>query len=179
MNELKDYIMVKNFDASDVLSGVSSLNGWRKHGWHNNEHNTIYSNSDGELDVLNVTPDMGIIDKLNEMCQRSIAAYSEKVNAAVTSLSLPRLNRYTVGTYMRPHVDHIHTLFDGSQKGIPILTVLGILNDDFAGGDFKICGEIYPLNAGDVIIFPSCFLYPHEVTEVTSGTRYSFVSWAW
>jgi hypothetical protein len=32
---------------------------------------------------------------------------------------------------------------------------------------------------GDVIIFPSTFLYPHKVNEVKKGIRYSFVSWAW
>ena len=29
-----------------------------------------------------------------------------------------------------------------------------------------------------MILFPSCFMYPHEVTEVTKGERYSFISWA-
>ena len=33
--------------------------------------------------------------------------------------------------------------------------------------------------AGDLIIFPSVFLYPHLVKSVKKGTRYSFVSWAW
>jgi predicted 2-oxoglutarate/Fe(II)-dependent dioxygenase YbiX len=34
------------------------------------------------------------------------------------------------------------------------------------------------LKTGDILMFPSNFMYPHEVTECTKGTRYSFVSWA-
>jgi predicted 2-oxoglutarate/Fe(II)-dependent dioxygenase YbiX len=32
---------------------------------------------------------------------------------------------------------------------------------------------------GDVIIFPSLFLYPHKVEPVKKGTRYSYISWVW
>jgi predicted 2-oxoglutarate/Fe(II)-dependent dioxygenase YbiX len=35
------------------------------------------------------------------------------------------------------------------------------------------------LNAGDILIFPSVFMFPHRVDKVSKGTRYSFVSWAW
>ena len=35
------------------------------------------------------------------------------------------------------------------------------------------------LNQGDVLIFPSNFLYPHKVNSIKKGTRYSFVSWVW
>ena len=39
--------------------------------------------------------------------------------------------------------------------------------------------KVVELKAGEIMIFPSNFLYPHEVRMVTKGTRYSFVSWAW
>ena len=45
-------------------------------------------------------------------------------------------------------------------------------------GDLIICNQSMILKTGDICIFPSCFLYPHEVTELKKGTRYSFVSWA-
>ncbi len=35
------------------------------------------------------------------------------------------------------------------------------------------------LKAGEIMIFPSNFLYPHRVDLVTKGTRYSYVSWTW
>lgn len=94
--------------------------------------------------------------------------------------SAVRYNRYDKGTEMRLHCDHITTLFDGHQKGIPILTVLGSLNNNYKGGELILFGDTkINLTEGSVIIFPSIFLYPHVVKPVTSGTRYSFVSWVW
>ena len=91
-----------------------------------------------------------------------------------------RFNKYTEGTFMSVHCDHITTLFDGNRKGIPTLTVLGTLNDDFEGGDFLMWdNEKIELPAGSLIIFPSNFMFPHSVTPVTKGTRYSYVTWVW
>lgn len=94
--------------------------------------------------------------------------------------TMPRFNKYETGTEMHLHCDHISDIFDGRIKGIPTLTVLGSLNDDYTGGDLIMFeDEIIELNKGDIIVFPSNFMYPHKVGEVTSGTRYSYVSWAY
>ena len=92
--------------------------------------------------------------------------------------SATRYQRYVKGTLMRPHVDHIKTLFNNTG-GIPVLTILGQLNTGYLGGELKIQGDVYTLDPGDIVIFPSNFMYPHAVDEVTGGERYSFVSWAW
>ena len=54
------------------------------------------------------------------------------------------------------------------------------LNDDYEGGEF-IMFDNYEIKfkAGDLIIFPSVFLYPHLVKPVKKGIRYSFVSWCY
>ena len=70
-------------------------------------------------------------------------------------------------------------IFDGQEKGIPILSIVGVLNDNYKGGDFLMRGKKIPFKTGDILIFPSTFLYPHVVKEVTEGTRYSFVAWAY
>jgi predicted 2-oxoglutarate/Fe(II)-dependent dioxygenase YbiX len=80
---------------------------------------------------------------------------------------------------MREHFDHIYSLFDGNQRGIPVLSILILLNDDFQGGDFKINGQSQNMSKGDLIIFPSCFMFPHEVELVTEGTRYSLIAWGY
>ena len=91
-----------------------------------------------------------------------------------------RFNRYTKNKKMAEHCDHIQSMFDGKRKGIPILSVLGTLNDDYTGGDFVMFkNEKINLKQGDLIIFPSIFLYPHKVEPVTRGTRYSYISWVW
>ena len=91
-----------------------------------------------------------------------------------------RFNRYHTDTQMKLHCDHIHSMFDGNRKGIPTLSVLGSLNNDYKGGELVFWDDkVVELKAGEIMIFPSNFLYPHEVKLVTEGTRYSFVSWAW
>jgi predicted 2-oxoglutarate/Fe(II)-dependent dioxygenase YbiX len=80
---------------------------------------------------------------------------------------------------MALHADHIHSMFDGERKGIPILSVLGVLNDDYEGGEFYLIDKKTDLSKGDIIVFPSNFMYPHKVEPVTKGTRYSYISWIW
>jgi predicted 2-oxoglutarate/Fe(II)-dependent dioxygenase YbiX len=88
-----------------------------------------------------------------------------------------RLNRYGVGGFMSEHCDNIHHSH-GQTYGYPQATVLFFLNDDFDGGDFYVAGVNYNKpKVGSALIFPSNFMFPHEVKKVTSGERWSIVSW--
>jgi len=51
------------------------------------------------------------------------------------------------------------------------------LNDDYEGGEFIVAGEIFFPKKGSAIIFPSNFMYPHEVGIVTKGIRWSVLTW--
>lgn len=54
-----------------------------------------------------------------------------------------------------------------------------MLNHDFEGGEFAFFDRelIYKLEKGDAIMFPSNFMYPHEIMPVTKGTRCSMITW--
>jgi len=94
--------------------------------------------------------------------------------------SVIKFLKYAETHKMAEHCDHISSLFDGQIKGIPMLSVVGQLNDNFEGGEFIMWGDkAIPFETGDVIIFPSNFMYPHRVEPVTKGDRYSYVSWAY
>ena len=81
---------------------------------------------------------------------------------------------------MAKHCDHIHDMFDGQMKGIPTLSIVGILNDDYEGGEFIMFDDYHvELPKGAIMVFPSNFLYPHKVEPVTKGTRHTFVSWVY
>jgi len=100
--------------------------------------------------------------------------------SAWAGYSAVRYNRYVENRLMAKHFDGITTLFDGERKGAPTLSLLSLLNDDFEGGEFAMWDdEVIELKAGDLMIFPSTFLYPHLVRPVKKGIRYSCVSWAW
>ena len=44
---------------------------------------------------------------------------------------------------------------------------------------FALLYTTIDLSKGDIIIFPSNFMYPHKVEPVTKGIRYSYISWIW
>lgn len=178
---LKDYIKVYNHDTAAIYEAAQALDGWRQHSWYNAGSNSFHSEPTQELDVYTPSRDWSAMPACEAVVQQALQAYATEMMpyAAIHHASPVRLNRYNTGTVMRIHSDHIHSLFDGQMKGLPAVSLVANLNEDYEGGEFVICGEVLPLKAGDVVVFPSCFLYPHEVKEVTAGTRYSFVSWAW
>jgi predicted 2-oxoglutarate/Fe(II)-dependent dioxygenase YbiX len=38
---------------------------------------------------------------------------------------------------------------------------------------------VVELKKGELLIFPSNFLYPHKVEPVKKGKRYTYISWVW
>ena len=89
-----------------------------------------------------------------------------------------RLNHYTEGGFMRNHVDNIYKSH-GQQYGYPHLTSLVFLNDDYEGGEFLMCDatQKFKLKQGTIIVFPSNFMFDHEVAKVTKGNRYTCMTW--
>ena len=55
--------------------------------------------------------------------------------------------------------------------------VLLFLNDNYEGGEFVVADEVYNTKKGSGIIFPSNFMFPHEVKPITKGTRWSIITW--
>jgi len=158
---------------------------WQPHQWYRYGSDERSSEQTMELDVQDVTP--AVQELLTPYLVRACATYSaqhafpgERTGQILNKLSAIRFNRYSPGQVMRVHHDHIHSLFDGNEKGIPVLSVVGNLNDDYQGAEFFFWdGHVIPLGAGDILMFPSLFMYPHGVKEARQGRRYSFVSWAW
>jgi predicted 2-oxoglutarate/Fe(II)-dependent dioxygenase YbiX len=154
---------------------------WSSHSWsRNGKGKFIYPTK--ELDVLEVTPSLE--DILNPLISLSVKCYNEfiggeKLNESkVTCFSPVRFNRYQKGQTMRIHCDHIKTLFEGEVKGIPVLSIIINFNDDYKGGDLIFWDDYkVDLGEGDVVVFPSLFLFPHRIEEVTENIRYSGVAW--
>ena len=89
-----------------------------------------------------------------------------------------KFNKYDVGDYLSPHYDHIRDFFQGQFRGIPVTSVVGVLNDDFEGGEIRFWKEhTVNIKKGSVLVFPALYLFPHEVPPVTKGTRYSWIQW--
>jgi uncharacterized protein (TIGR02466 family) len=180
---LQDYIAIYNINNPSLCSQVIQElkeDKWTKHSYCDpitNKHTTYADDLDMSYQNEEVTRGL---QTFFEQCAKEYLATVPPQPFVLQELTYIRFNRYNVGTNMKMHHDHIHTIFDGERKGVPILTLLALLNDDFEGGDFLMFdGKKVKLSAGDVIIFPSNFLFPHAVTTVTKGTRYSCVSWGY
>ena len=185
---VKDYMKIyDNFlDLDFCKTVVEELksNSWEKHTFYRSGNNDFISYED-DLAVSYSNSENGNI--INQKIWFAIGQYVTKDFLHCSpwyngwsGYTKVRFNKYDVGTKMALHCDHIPSMFDGNIKGIPTLSILGSLNDDYEGGDLLFWdSEKVELKAGQLMIFPSNFMYPHTVTTLTKGTRYSFVSWVW
>ena len=190
MKNLKDYILhLDNWIPKDILKiTLKELiinKQWEQHKYSDKNLVKRPLNGDRELDVC-FGNNLTYLKELHELTWKALEKYilidkkGENYFNGWKGFNQIRFNRYRNNQIMSKHCDHIHNLFTGDKRGIPILSIVGVLNNDYQGGEF-IMFDNYEIKfkPGDVIIFPSVFLYPHLVKPVKKGTRYSFVSWAW
>ena len=189
--KVADYIDVERGvipkDVCETILTMIQAQQWQPNTWYDSAAGKTYSENTLEPDALFAT------DKMHELLfpaiQQAALSYmrkyayqdSPKTSRIINNFSVVRFNRYGPGQVMRKHHDHIHAIFDGVEKGIPVLSFVGNLNEGYQGGELAFFdGETkFALKTGDICMFPSCFLYPHQVIEVTEGQRFSFALWAW
>ena len=187
--KLKDLIHVERGaippDLCDYIIKDIETREWEKHSWYN-DNMEVKSEDMKELDVQNITSDLqsSLSPVMNHVASSYVEKYSYKqsyrTQNIMTTYTPIRFNRYSNGQTMRQHHDHIHSLFDGVDKGIPVLSFILNFNDNYEGADLYFWNDYkIPLGKGDVVIFPSLFLFPHGVTEIKKGVRYSGVAWSW
>ena len=158
-------------------------NHWQQHKFYftrGNNYDTLSGSRelDTSYDTVSTTP------QIMQRIWDGYLAYTQSLGFewfnSWEGFSQVRFNRYRRNRVMAEHCDHIHSLFDGERKGVPTMSLVGLLNDNYQGGEFVMWQDtVIPLKQGDIMIFPSNFLYPHRVESVTRGTRHSFVAWAW
>ena len=176
--------IIPSYVCDRVVKNIETRE-WKPHTWYDYQKNSSYSEETMELDVQPITAELQKL--LNPAILKAFDRYqslytykgSEKTEALMTTFTPVRFNRYSPGQIMRQHYDHIHSIFDGKQKGIPVLSMILNFNNDYEGADlFFWEKDVVELGKGDIIIFPSLFLFPHGVTEATKGIRYSGAVWA-
>jgi hypothetical protein len=79
--------------------------------------------------------------------------------------------KYGPGQHFMEHHDH------GFSYNCT-LSLVAYPNDDYEGGElfFRLQNLKVKADAGDLFIFPSNFMYPHQAMPVHSGTKYSIVT---
>jgi hypothetical protein len=185
---VKDY--VKIYDVLDkkeckkIVTSLNKIDDWKNHSYYDVNKN-VSQTFDDDFKICYALKDETkmLMDKLWHIVNMYIRfdlSFCQPWYDNWSGYSQIRWNRYDTGTRMQVHCDHIQSMFDGTHKGIPTLSLLGALNDNYKGGELVLWEtDVIELKAGQVIIFPSNFMYPHKVNTITKGTRYSFVSWVW
>jgi hypothetical protein len=79
--------------------------------------------------------------------------------------------KYGPGQHFKEHHDH------GFSYNCTV-SLVAYPNDDYEGGElyFRLQDLKIKPEAGDLFIFPSNYMYPHQAMPVTSGTKYSIVT---
>jgi hypothetical protein len=169
VQKLEDNIYYYTEIFSDIyayrsLIDESSLD-W--HPWLSSNGNTEYGMYAGGENQL---PD-NILDPIKYVTYSCLTNYTE--NTGIEFGWIPnfyKIQKYSNGSYMGPHVDSIDKTADKS----PTISIVLYLNEDYEGGNicFPEQGLDIKPKAGSMIIFPSYPPYYHDPKPVTKGTKY-------
>lgn len=104
--------------------------------------------------------------KVVEMYSKEFLEFSPSIDTGYELLM------YETGQFYTQHTDS----FIHQQRSVSCSLTL---NDDYVGGEFSFFDREMMIrnSVGSVIVFPSNFMYPHEIMPVIEGTRYSVITW--
>jgi len=184
MNQLTDYIqvfenIVPNELCDAILKEFKVEEEWVK---------TVVSGGDVRSDIRSaetIVISLPYVIKVNSAVRKqldldifnsaatAIKKYNEKFPLAkIQEDSGYELLRYKEGQFYTEHTD--------SFKDRPrAVSCSFALNDDYEGGEWAFFNreKVIKVPKGAAVLFPSNFMYPHEIMPVTKGTRYSVITW--
>lgn len=176
--EVFENIIPENL-CDEIISQYSNDSSWESSKISNDIVDTtvrnckILSISSSETISKNQFIRKSIDDKVFEI----VSSVIDKVREQFPTLNISKdtgygLLKYDTGGFYSQHTDS----YTAEPRAISCSL---ILNDDYEGGEFAFFNRelIYKLKKGSVIAFPSNHLYPHEIMPITSGTRYSIITW--
>ena len=182
---LEDHIKVYESILSDelcdmVLEEYKNSNLWQKTSVGIADHVDDNIRSCQEIPISmppiineNVEKRSFIDKQLFASANNAIKKYTQDFpNCLIQQDSGYQLLRYNTEEFYIQHVD--------SFKQIPREVSCSFsLNDDYDGGEFAFFDReiMMRLSKGSALLFPSNFMYPHEIMPVKDGTRYSIVTW--
>lgn len=186
INKLEDFIVVIKKVipielCNSILNEYKNSNDWKDAGSANNNIMVIDKKTRNCQSIITSLPENLISntirskldDEIFNITAKCLKLYIEKFPTCKVSQDTGYdLLKYEKGGF---YIQHTDSFF---QRPREIACSL-LLNDDFEGGEFAFFNRElkYKLNKGDVLMFPSNFMYPHEIMEVTEGTRYAIITW--
>lgn len=138
---------------------------------------SIISTSEKSIIIQNPEIRQRIDDKLFEIVKDLVEEYRQDNPGSGDDLEIQEDSGYDLLKYEEGDFYIQHT--DSFKLEPRTLTIIMAMNNGYEGGEVALFDRelVYKLDVGDVLIFPSNFMYPHEILPVTSGTRYSMITW--
>jgi predicted 2-oxoglutarate/Fe(II)-dependent dioxygenase YbiX len=183
-SQLADYItifedLVPDDLCDHILNEFKNSNEWTPTQVGQGEVRNDIRNADTinlsttEVISKNLETRKAIDENLFKIAGIAISKYNENFpHARIEEDTGYELLRYREGQFYIEHTD----FFKARPRSVSCSIVL---NDDYEGGEFAFFNKSlkYKLKKGSIIMFPSNFMFPHEIMEVTKGTRYSIITW--
>jgi predicted 2-oxoglutarate/Fe(II)-dependent dioxygenase YbiX len=117
---------------------------------------------------------------IKEKIFECVSHYKEKfTNIHINKISQLDILRYDANEHKAGYKFHEDFGLTCTERHLSISICL---NNKYEGGEFVFkLGDgsqlTIPQNTGDAVIFPSNFMFPHQVNKVTKGTRYALIGW--
>lgn len=126
--------------------------------WLNPE---IAPNNNAKQEIINLE------NKINQELKECLDHYQNDVGVRISKQEPYELLKYNESHFLEWHTD------DGSTDRSRV-SMLFYLNDDYSGGELEFANFdiLIKPKMGDILIFPSSFIYKHRVRKVENGTRY-------
>ena len=183
MTDIKDYIViVPNVLSAEtcnaILNEYANSPEWvdtaTKGGVLKNIRSaqTILMSAD-QCIALNPQARKALDEQVFAGASQAITKYNGRFqNAHIEQDSGYELLRYQVGQFYTQHTDS----FKDQPRAVSCSFAL---NEDYEGGEFAFFDREIAVKApvGSALLFPSNFMYPHEILPVRRGTRYSIITW--
>lgn len=176
------YVMIiKGFlhssEKDEIQNAINKINWIEKKSHSQSKLPENAYTFDDDLEINDI-----LMPKINAAILKYISSYNLPWFKEFKGYTRTQFLKHEEGQSTSLHCDLKHEIFTNATlgKGVPLLTITGLLNNDFEGGELYMYGyKKVNIEAGDLVIFPSNFVYPYEIKTITKGTRYSYSSWAW
>jgi hypothetical protein len=122
-----------------------------------------------------LTPEFEEVKKCYEDVEvnlkKCLTHYESLYNFKMDYMEAINFVRYNPGQHFAVHADH------GFSYTCTLSSVM-YLNDDYEGGElwFPYLNINFKPQAGDIVLFPSTYIYAHSSLKVKSGVKYSAVT---
>jgi len=112
-----------------------------------------------------------VYDDINNCLTPCLNHYESRYNFKMEFMEAINFVRYQPGQHFSVHSDH------GFSYSCTLSSVM-YLNDDYEGGElwFPYLDIKFKPEYGDIVLFPSTYIFAHASLKVTSGVKYAAVT---